>query len=67
MALAGKIQDDQVMVVDGLSLDAADRPKSWPTCSKTMGLEGKSALIATAEHAPTVIYKSARNIPAGQK
>ncbi len=61
MALAGKIQDDQVMVVDGLSLDQP-QTKVMAKMLKTMGLEGKSALIATAEHAPTV-YKSARNIP----
>lgn len=60
MALAGKIQDEQVVVVDGLSLD---KPKTSAVASmlKEMGLEGKSALIATAEHSP-VIYKSARNI-----
>ena len=60
MALAGKIQDEQVVVVDGLSLDA---PKTSVVANmlKGMGLEGKSALIATAEHSP-VVYKSARNI-----
>ena len=60
MALAGKIQDERVLVVDGLSLDA---PKTSvvATMLKGMGLEGKSTLIATAEHSP-MVYKSARNI-----
>lgn len=60
MALAGKIQDDQVLVVDELSLDA---PKTSVVAGmlKGMGLEGKSALIATADHSP-VVYKSARNV-----
>jgi large subunit ribosomal protein L4 len=61
MALAGKIQDDQVLVLDGLSMDA---PKTSVVAAmlKGMGLEGKSALIATADHSPNV-YKSARNVP----
>ena len=60
MALAGKIQDDQVLVVDELSLDA---PKTSVVAGmlRGMGLEGKSALIATADHSP-VVYKSARNV-----
>ncbi|MEL7496190.1 MAG: 50S ribosomal protein L4 [Planctomycetota bacterium] len=60
MALAGKIQDERVLVVDGLSMET---PKTSVVASmlKTMGLEGKSTLIATAEHSP-VVYKSARNI-----
>ena len=60
MALAGKIQDDQVLVVDGLSMDA---PKTSVVAGmlKGMGLCGKSALIATAGHSP-VVYKSARNV-----
>lgn len=61
MALAGKIQDDQVMVLDGLSMDA---PKTSVVANmlKSMGLEGKSTLITTADHSPN-IYKSARNVP----
>ena len=60
MALAGKIQDDQGLVGDELSLDA---PKTSVVAGmlKGMGLEGKSALIATADHSP-VVYKSARNV-----
>ena len=49
------------MVVDGLSMDT---PKTSVVANmlKGMGLEGKSALITTAENSP-VVYKSARNIP----
>lgn len=60
MALAGKIQDEQVVVVDQLDMDV---PKTSAVAKmlKGMGLEGKSALIATAGHSP-IVYKSARNI-----
>ena len=60
MAIAGKIQDDQVWVLDAIAMDA---PKTSVIANmlKAMGLEGKSTLIATAEHSP-VVYKSARNV-----
>jgi large subunit ribosomal protein L4 len=60
MALAGKIQDDQVKVLDGLSMDT---PKTSVIAKmlKNIGLEGKRALITTADHSP-VVYKSARNV-----
>jgi len=60
MAIAGKIQDERVMVLDGLSMEA---PKTSVIVNllKTMGLEGKSTLIATADHSP-MVYKSARNV-----
>ncbi len=61
MALAGKIQDEQVVVIDSLSMDA---PKTSVVAKmlKGMGLEGTTALVATAEHSPNV-YKSVRNVP----
>ena len=61
MALAGKIQDEQVVVLDSLTMDA---PKTSVVARmlKGMGLEGSTALIATADHSPSV-YKSARNVP----
>ena len=61
MALAGKIQDEQVVVLDSLSMDA---PKTSVVAKmlKGMGLEGSTALITTAAHSPNV-YKSARNVP----
>ena len=60
MALAGKIQDEQVLVLDDLKMDA---PKTSVVAKmlKGMGLEGKTTLLATAEHSPNV-YKSARNV-----
>ena len=60
MAIAGKIQDDRVLVVDQLKLDA---PKTSAIAKmlKGMGLDGSSALITTADCSPAV-HKSARNI-----
>ena len=60
MAIAGKIQDEQVIVLDSLSMDA---PKTSAIAGmlKSMGLEGKSTLITTAEHSP-MVHKSARNV-----
>ena len=62
MAIAGKIQDERVMVLDGLSMDA---PKTSVIANmlKTMGLEGKSALIATAEHAPMAVSYTHLTLP----
>ena len=60
MALAGKIQSEQVAVIDGLSMDAP-KTKEVAGMLKAMGLCGKRALITTAGHEPN-IYKSARNI-----
>lgn len=60
MAIAGKIQDRQVVVVDKLEMN---QPKTKEIAGflKAIGLEGKSALIATGAHNVNV-YKSARNI-----
>jgi large subunit ribosomal protein L4 len=60
MAMAGKIQSDQVMVLDELKMDAP-RTKQLATLLKALKLENKTALITTAEHDP-MVYKSARNI-----
>ncbi len=60
MAIAGKIQDEQVIVVDELNLDTP-KTKVVAGLMKAVGLEGRSALIATESHNPTV-YKSARNL-----
>lgn len=61
MAIAGKIQDGQVKVLDAINLDV---PKTSAIAKmlKAIGLEGKRTLITTAEHSP-VVYKSARNVP----
>jgi len=60
MAIASKIQDGEIVVVDGLSLDT---PKTQMVTEllSNLKLSGKSALITTKEHDVNV-YKSARNI-----
>ncbi|MEM7783917.1 MAG: 50S ribosomal protein L4 [Planctomycetota bacterium] len=60
MALAGKIQDEEVLVVDSLSMEEP-KTKAIVQMLKGMGIDGKSALIATSEYSP-VVYKSARNV-----
>lgn len=60
MAIASKIQKEQVAVVESLDMQA---PKTREVAAmlKAMGLAGKSTLIATEGYSP-VVYKSARNI-----
>ena len=60
MAIAGKIQDDQVVVIDNL---AFDEPKTSVMAGvlKALNLTGQTTLITTASH-DAVAYKSARNI-----
>lgn len=60
MAMAGKIQDERVLILDQLKLDA---PKTSAIASmlKGMGLAGTTTLIATADH-DSAVNKSARNI-----
>ncbi len=60
MAMAGKIQDEQVLVLDSLSMDSP-QTKEIAGLLKALDLQGKSALITTAEN-DTAVYKSARNI-----
>ena len=60
MAMAGKIQSEQVVILDDLKMDQP-RTAQIAKLLKALQLENKSALIATAEHDP-VVYKSARNI-----
>ena len=60
MAMAGKIQSEQVVVIDEFAMDAP-KTKQVSSLLKALKLDGKSALIATADHDP-VVYKSARNI-----
>jgi large subunit ribosomal protein L4 len=60
MALAAKIRDDQVTLIDELSL-AAPKTKEMAAILKALKLSGASLLVATAEHDINV-YKSARNI-----
>jgi large subunit ribosomal protein L4 len=60
MALASKLQDDEVILIDDLKFDAP-RTRDMAATLKALGIAGDSLLVATADHNPTV-YKSARNI-----
>ncbi|MFO0896549.1 MAG: 50S ribosomal protein L4 [Pirellulales bacterium] len=60
MALASKIADGQVTVIDELSF-AAPKTKEMATILKAIGCSGASLLVTTAAHDANV-YKSARNI-----
>jgi len=60
MALASKLEDDQVVVIDELSFEAP-KTKEMATILAALGLAGISTLVTTASHDPNV-YKSARNI-----
>ena len=60
MALASKIKDEQVVVIDELSFDEP-KTKEMATILKALGLGGASTLVTTAAHDVNV-YKSARNI-----
>ncbi|MEC9095898.1 MAG: 50S ribosomal protein L4 [Planctomycetota bacterium] len=60
MAIASKIIDNEIIVVDGLSLESP-KTKEITGLLSNLNLGGKSALITTAEN-DTNVYKSARNI-----
>jgi large subunit ribosomal protein L4 len=61
MALASKIADQQVVVIDELSF-AAPTTREMAGILKALGLAGYSTLVTTADLDANV-YKSARNIP----
>ncbi|MBI1903980.1 MAG: 50S ribosomal protein L4 [Planctomycetia bacterium] len=60
MALASKIRDDQVTVIDELSLK---EPKTQEMAAilKALKLADRTVLVTTADYDP-LVYKSARNI-----
>ena len=60
MALASKLQDSQITVIDQLSFQEP-QTKSMAAVLKALGLSGKSLLVTTEQHNPNV-YLSARNI-----
>jgi len=60
MALAAKIRDGQVVLIDELSFEAP-RTKDMAAILRAVGCAGRSLLVATAAHDVNV-YKSARNI-----
>ena len=60
MALAAKLRDGEVVLIDDLSFEVP-RTKEMAATLKALGLGDVSLLVATAEYDP-VVYKSARNI-----
>jgi large subunit ribosomal protein L4 len=60
MALASKVRDNEVTVIDDLAF-GAPKTKDMALILKALGLQGGSLLVATADHNVNV-YKSARNI-----
>ena len=60
MALASKIRDEQLVVIDDLAF-AAPKTKDMALILKALKCDGVSLLVATAAHDANV-YKSARNI-----
>lgn len=60
MAIAGKIQDQKVVVVDKLSM-SAPKTKDIANFLKAVGLQGQSTLISTEAYDRNVVC-SARNI-----
>ena len=60
MALASKIRDAEIVLIDELAFDAP-KTKDMAAILKALKLDRSSLLVATAEHDLNV-YKSARNI-----
>lgn len=61
MAIAGKIADEQVVVVDDLNFEEI-KTRQVVDLLNALSLGGKTALIAT-EDVNRVVYRSSRNIP----
>lgn len=60
MAIASKLHDEQVVVIDELTFEAP-RTKEMVGVLKALGIDGSSTLVAT-ESTDVNVYKSARNI-----
>ncbi len=60
MALASKVQDDQIVVIDDLAFEAP-KTREMAQVLKSLGCDGSSLLVATVDHNVNV-YKSARNL-----
>jgi large subunit ribosomal protein L4 len=60
MAIASKLRDEQIVVIDELSFDAP-KTKEMAAVLKALGLSGTRTLVTTANHESNV-YLSARNI-----
>ena len=61
MAIASKLQDGEVVVVDKLEF-AAPKTKEMAATLKALGLQGVTTIVATAEYNVN-LYLSARNVP----
>jgi large subunit ribosomal protein L4 len=61
MAIASKLKDGQVIVIDQLTMDAP-KTKDFAAMLKALGLAATSTLVATVAHDANV-YRSGRNIP----
>lgn len=61
MAIASKIQDGEVVVVDKLEM-SAPKTKQFVETLKALGLHGVTTVVTTAEYENNV-YMSARNVP----
>lgn len=64
MAIASKLLDGQVVVIDKLEM-AAPKTKEMAATLKSLGLAGVTTLVATSDYASNV-YMSSRNIPGVQ-
>ncbi len=60
MAVAAKVRDDELVVIDKLEFDEP-KTRDMAGILNTLGCSGESLLVATAAYNPNV-YKSARNI-----
>lgn len=60
MALASKVKDDEIVLIDKLDF-AAPKTKEMAAIIKTLGCDGQTVLVATAGYDVNV-YKSGRNI-----
>jgi large subunit ribosomal protein L4 len=61
MAIASKIQDGEMVVIDKLEM-GAPKTKELVATLKALGLQGVTTIVATAEYENNV-YMSARNVP----
>ena len=60
MAIASKIQDGEILILDGLAMDEP-KTRTMAALLSKLDLSGKSTLITTKDHDANV-HKSARNI-----
>jgi len=61
MAIASKIQDGEVVVVDKLEM-GVPKTKLFASTLKALGLQGVTTVVTTANY-DAVVYMSARNVP----